>query len=46
MIDGNLKPCGNDAEPVRLDDGDPVILGVLGAVTTPGCRLEGLSGKE
>jgi hypothetical protein len=38
---GNLKLCGNDAEPCLLVNGAPLLLGVLGAVVIPVWRLEG-----
>ena len=38
---GNLKFCGNDAEPFLLVNGAPPIPGVLGAVVIPVSRLNG-----
>ena len=42
---GNLKAGENDDEVFRVVDGGRTAAGVLGAVTTPVCRLEGLSGN-
>jgi hypothetical protein len=40
---GNLKVCGDEVEPFRLETGGPDMFIVLGAIVTPVCRLAGRS---